>query len=87
VKCDRIIALEIRERSGVIAMSSEEMRTELETFVNKGLQEGWRGWPRHDGREFPGTDKTGRICRPGRAQGTSRDFVFPESSYGSYQSN
>jgi len=26
-------------------MSSEEMRVELEAFVNAGLQEGWRGWP------------------------------------------
>ena len=26
-------------------MSSEEMRTELEIFVNEGLRAGWRGWP------------------------------------------
>lgn len=26
-------------------MSSEEMRIELEQFVNAGLQEGWTGWP------------------------------------------
>jgi hypothetical protein len=26
-------------------MSSEEMRVELEAFVNAGLREGWRGWP------------------------------------------
>ena len=26
-------------------MSSEEMRTELERFVNTGLREGWTGWP------------------------------------------
>jgi len=26
-------------------MSSEEMRVELESFVNQGLQEGWVGWP------------------------------------------
>lgn len=26
-------------------MSSEEMRTELEKFVNTGLREGWTGWP------------------------------------------
>ncbi len=26
-------------------MSSEEMRIELERFVNTGLQEGWTGWP------------------------------------------
>jgi hypothetical protein len=26
-------------------MSSEEMREELESFVNQGLEEGWYGWP------------------------------------------
>ncbi len=26
-------------------MSSEEMRSELESFVNAGLREGWCGWP------------------------------------------
>ncbi len=26
-------------------MDSEEMRAELERFVNAGLQEGWHGWP------------------------------------------
>lgn len=26
-------------------MSSEEMRMELEQFVNAGLREGWTGWP------------------------------------------
>jgi hypothetical protein len=26
-------------------MSSEEMRIELEAFVNAGLREGWHGWP------------------------------------------
>jgi hypothetical protein len=26
-------------------MSSEQMRVELEIFVNEGLQAGWRGWP------------------------------------------
>ena len=26
-------------------MSSEEMRVELEAFVNIGLREGWCGWP------------------------------------------
>jgi hypothetical protein len=31
-------------------MSSEEMRMELEIFVNEGLREGWRGWPRHESR-------------------------------------
>jgi hypothetical protein len=26
-------------------MSAEDMRAELEMFVNKGLREGWNGWP------------------------------------------
>jgi len=26
-------------------MNSEQMRTELEAFVNTGLRQGWRGWP------------------------------------------
>ncbi|UCD50684.1 MAG: hypothetical protein JSW27_24575 [Phycisphaerales bacterium] len=26
-------------------MSAEEMRIELEAFVNQGLEEGWCGWP------------------------------------------
>ena len=26
-------------------MSSEQMRAELEIFVNEGLREGWHGWP------------------------------------------
>jgi hypothetical protein len=30
-------------------MSAEEMRTELEAFVNKGLREGWCGWPLKEG--------------------------------------
>ena len=32
-------------------MSSEEMRIELESFVNQGLRKGWRGWPRKGPRE------------------------------------
>ena len=26
-------------------MSAEEMRNDLETFVNQGLSQGWGGWP------------------------------------------
>lgn len=26
-------------------MGAEQMRVELESFVNQGLQEGWCGWP------------------------------------------
>lgn len=26
-------------------MSAEEMRSDLEAFVNRGLSEGWCGWP------------------------------------------
>lgn len=29
-------------------MNSERMRTELESFVNTGLRQGWCGWPRKD---------------------------------------
>ncbi len=36
-------------KTGVAAMSAEEMRTELEAFVNKGLREGWCGWPLKQG--------------------------------------
>ena len=27
-------------------MSAEEMRNDLETFVNQGLSQGWCGWPK-----------------------------------------
>ena len=26
-------------------MSSDEMRVELESFVNEGITQGWHGWP------------------------------------------
>lgn len=26
-------------------MSAEQMRSELESFVNQGLAKGWQGWP------------------------------------------
>ena len=26
-------------------MNSDEMRVDLESFVNKGITEGWQGWP------------------------------------------
>ena len=26
-------------------MRSEKMRSELEVFINRGLKEGWSGWP------------------------------------------
>jgi hypothetical protein len=29
-------------------MDSEEMREELESFVNQGIKEGWNGWPVKD---------------------------------------
>lgn len=35
---------EIQEE-GIGIMSAEQMRVELESFVNKGLSEGLRGWP------------------------------------------
>ena len=39
-------------------MSSDEMRTELESFVNQGLRKGWRGWPVKGPREA----RRGRFC-------------------------
>jgi hypothetical protein len=65
-------------------MSSEEMRTELEVFVNEGLREGWRGWPRHEGRSFRGTERTEGT---NRTHGTGRDLGFLDRSYESYRSN
>lgn len=43
-------------------MSSEDMRTELESFVNQGLRKGWRGWPLKGAR----AERRGRlhIVRP-----------------------
>ena len=68
-------------------MSSEEMRTELEIFVNRGLREGWCGWPRHDSRGFHGTTRTGGMKRAGgTAQGSGRsDRSY--KCYPSYMSN
>ena len=64
-------------------MSSEEMRTELEIFVNEGLREGWRGWPRHDSRGFHRTAQTGGTTRTcGTARGSGRS----DRSCGSYPS-
>ncbi len=68
-------------------MSSEEMRTELEIFVNQGLREGWRGWPRHDGLGFRGDAGTGRANGTygmGRHSGSSDKS---HKSYPSYMSN
>ncbi len=64
-------------------MSSEEMRTELEIFVNDGLREGWRGWPRYDGRGLP---RTTRIDGTNRTFGTARDSGRSGRSYRSYPS-
>jgi hypothetical protein len=38
-------------------MDSEEMRTELERFVNTGLQEGWHGWPLKSAIGDPGLQR------------------------------
>jgi hypothetical protein len=61
-------------------MSSEEMRSELEIFVNQGLREGWRGWPRHDGRGSSMTDRTDETPR------TVRGARCSDKSYKSYLS-
>lgn len=53
-------------------MSSEQMRIELETFVNAGLQEGWRGWPlkaqRDSGYRLDPRNRAGwvEVCRGSR---------------------
>jgi len=68
-------------------MSSEEMRTELEIFVNEGLREGWRGWPRHDSRGFPRTTQTEGTKRTyGTVRGSGRAHRSC-GSYPSYMSN
>lgn len=68
-------------------MSSEEMRTELEIFVNQGLQEGWRGWPRHDSRASHrtiGIDRTNRTCEMAQRSGVpDRSYKF----YPAYMAN
>lgn len=43
-------------------MSSEEMRVELEAFVNTGLQEGWYGWPL---KEESRTNQTSGVLHAG----------------------
>ncbi len=62
-------------------MSSEEMRSELEIFVNRGLREGWCGWPRHDSRGFCGSIRTGGTNRTYR---TVRGSACSEKSYKFY---
>ena len=51
-------------------MSAEQMRMELEAFVNTGLREGWHGWPmknRSSGGLVPGRLRIAplRVCRTG----------------------
>jgi hypothetical protein len=60
-------------------MSSEDMRIELETFVNQGLEEGWCGWPTKgpwpDRRELVGArrDPLAEI----RPSAVAMDWWFP----------
>ncbi len=67
-------------------MSSEEMRIELERFVNAGLEEGWHGWPRKAedcqtprfrSRLHAATEGTGREARD-----DSVSFVEPCGTLG-----
>jgi hypothetical protein len=64
-------------KTGVVAMSSEEMRTELEIFVNEGLREGLRGWPLKSEIEKgrSGSGRSGvaslRVWRGGRSKPAS----------------
>jgi hypothetical protein len=73
-----------RARTGVVTMSSEEMRIDLEVFVNQGLREGWRGWPRHESRDSQRAIGTNRTCRTVPGPGCS-DRSY--KSYPSYMSN
>jgi hypothetical protein len=68
-------------------MSSEEMRIELERFVNAGLEEGWHGWPRKAetrqeplfcGRLHAAAERAGRETRD-----DSAPFVEPLGTCGS----
>jgi len=64
-------------------MNSEQMRVELERFVNQGLQEGWCGWPRHENGSFHRTDGAGgtnRTCR------VAQRSDCPDGSHMSYWS-
>ncbi len=68
------------KKTGVVAMSSEEMRTELEIFVNQGLREGWCGWPRHDNQGFSGNTRTnktsGAVRRPRCSDKSHKSYPF-----------
>jgi hypothetical protein len=60
-------------------MSAEDMRIELEAFVNQGLAEGWCGWPTKgplpDRKELTGT---GRAPVAGLGHhAVPRDWWFP----------
>ena len=62
-----------RQRKGS-TMSSDEMRVDLESFVNQGIAEGRQGWPlkgslqcRHEGIR--------RVCRASRVTGPCRRFL------------
>ena len=36
---------QVNLKNGDKKMSSEEIRLELESFINRGLKERWHGWP------------------------------------------
>ena len=65
-------------------MAAEQMRMELESFVNQGLQEDWRGWPmkgRLSGQEeFPDADclvsSAGMVLGYGRQSLVSGDRML-----------
>jgi hypothetical protein len=63
-------------------MSAEDMRIELEAFVNQGLAEGWCGWPTKgplpDGKELTGTGYAPVAGLGQRA--VPRDWWFPRSA-------
>ncbi len=41
-------------------MNAEDMRTELESFLNEGLDKGWCGWPTKRGSAEPTEQNTDR---------------------------
>lgn len=57
-------------------MSSDEMRVDLESFVNQGITEGWQGWPlkgqfpcQHEGiRSIYRARGATALCRDARGQ-------------------
>jgi len=63
-------------------VSSEEMRVELEAFVNMGLREGWGGWPL---KEETRASWTSGVLRAGPIRFCRRQGNAGTASYGRLQ--